>query len=65
MKFTPTQIVMLVVTVITAVATASSDVVQAFWSAHPAGAPIALLVYKTLALLMPSPVQPAKKDGPQ
>lgn len=55
---------MLVVTALAAAATASSETIQAFWIAHPAGAPLVLLAYKTLALFVPSPTS-AKKDGPQ
>lgn len=62
MKFTPTTIITLIVTGVVAVATAASPAIQAFWADHSVSGPIVLLVYKTIALLLPSPVE-AKKDG--
>lgn len=49
------SIISLVVAVLTAVATAASGDVQAFWAAHAEVGPLVLLGWKTVALFLPSP----------
>lgn len=58
MNFTWATIIPLVITVATAIATASSDVIQGFWGSHGTAAPLVLGAYAVLKLFLPSPVSP-------
>lgn len=62
MKLTPANIIMMIITIVTALATTLSPAVQSFWSDHPEAGPLVLLGYKTLALFLPSPIT-AKNPG--
>lgn len=65
MKFSLSSIVALVVTVLTAVATASSETIQAFWGAHGEAGPLVLMGFGVLKLFLPSPLSVPVSAGPQ
>jgi hypothetical protein len=61
---TTASVVSLIVAVLTALASALSSDVQAFWASHAVAAPIVLLVWKTIALFLPAPTPAALRRPP-
>lgn len=59
LEFNAANITKLVITAVGAVATQLSDVLQAYWSAHPQASTLAMFAYATLALFLQSPVRPS------